>query len=132
LITELRELHFHLGGVVAPQTAYNLLRGIKTLGLRVEHHNASGMAVARFLEAQPQVKSVYYPGLPSHPDHDVAMRLMSGFGGMVSFEIDGTREQTGAFVDALRIPYIGPSFGGTEALVIQPAIQSYCGSGGPG
>lgn len=127
LITELRELHFHLGGVVAPQTAYNLLRGIKTLGLRVEHHNTSGMAVARFLESQTQVKSVYYPGLPSHPDHDVAMRLMSGFGGMVSFEIAGTREQTSAFVDALRIPYIGPSFGGTEALVIQPAIQSYCG-----
>ncbi len=127
LITELRELHFNLGGIVAPQTAYNLLRGIKTLGLRVEHHNASGMAIARFLECQPKIRSVHYPGLPSHPDHDVAVRFMSGYGGMVSFEIDGTRERTSAFVDALRMPFIGPSFGGTEALVIQPAIQSYCG-----
>jgi cystathionine gamma-synthase len=127
LVNEVRELHFNLGGVVAPQTAYNLLRGLKTLELRVQHHNAGGMAVARFLESHPKVRRVYYPGLPSHPDHEVAMRSLKGFGGMVSFEIDGTCERTSAFVDALRIPFIGPSFGGTEALVIQPAIQTYFG-----
>jgi len=127
LIGPLREVHGMLGGVVAPQTAYLLIRGLKTLGLRVAHQNASGMAVARFLESHPKIRRVYYPGLPSHPDHAVATRLMRGFGGVVSFEIAGTREQTSAFIDALRIPYIGPSLGGTEALVIQPAIQSYWG-----
>jgi len=127
LVNEVRELHFNLGGVVAPQVAYKLLRGLKTLGLRVQHHNTAGMAVARFLESHPKIKRVYYPGLPSHPDHEVARRSMKGFGGMVSFEIDGNIERTSSFVDALRIPFIGPSFGGTEALVIQPAVQTYYG-----
>ena len=126
-IAPLRHVHGMLGGVPAPQMAYLLLRGLKTLGLRVAHHNASGMAVARYLESHPKIKTVYYPGLPSHPDHAVAARLMSGYGGVVSFEIDGTGEETSTFVDALRIPYIGPSFGGTEALVIQVAIQTYYG-----
>ena len=127
LVNEVRELHFNLGGVVAPQAAYSLLRGLKTLELRVQHHNAAGTAVAGFLESHSKVRRVYYPGLPSHPDHEVAERSMKGFGGMVSFEIDGTGERTSAFVDALRIPFIGPSFGGTEALVIQPAVQTYFG-----
>ena len=127
LIAPLRHIHGMLGGVVSPQTAYLLMRGLKTLGLRVAHHNAGGMAIARYLESHPKIRRVYYPGLPSHPDHSVAARLMRGCGGVVSFEIDGTREQTSAFVDALRIPYIGPSFGGTEALVIHVAIQSYFG-----
>ena len=127
LVNEVRELHFNMGGVVAPQTAYNLLRGLKTLELRVQHHNTAGMAVARFLESHPKVRCVYYPGLPSHPDYHVAKRSMKGFGGMVSFEIDGSGERTSAFIDALRIPFIGPSFGGTEALAIQPAVQTYFG-----
>ena len=103
-----------LGNIVAPQTAYLILRGIKTLALRVERQNASGLAVARFLEDQPKVRRVWYPGLESHPDHAIATATMRGFGGVVSFEIDGDGERAHRFIDALRIPTIGPSLGGVE------------------
>ncbi|MCK4963626.1 MAG: PLP-dependent transferase, partial [Dehalococcoidia bacterium] len=93
--------------------------------LRVQRHNENGLRVATFLEGHPKVRRVYYPGLPSHPDHAVAREQMSGYGGVVSFEIEGDLERTSAFVDALRIPHIGPSLGGVESLVEQPAIQSY-------
>jgi len=114
-----------MGGIVDPHTAYLLLRGLKTLALRMERHNQNGMRIATFLESHPKVQRVYYPGLPSHPDHLVASEQMSGFGGVVSFEIKGDLDTTSAFVDALRIPRIGPSFGGAESLVVQPALQSY-------
>lgn len=114
-----------MGGIVDPHTAYLLLRGLKTLGLRMERHNQNGWQVATYLERHPKVQRVYYPGLPSHPDHTVAREQMSGFGGVVSFEIKGDLDTTSAFVDALHIPYIAPSFGGAESLVEQPAIQSY-------
>lgn len=72
-----------------------------------------------------QVKHVYYPGLKSHPEHDTAKKQMIGFGGVVSFEVDGDITTTIKFVDALNIPYIAPSFGGCESIVDQPAIMSY-------
>lgn len=114
-----------LGGITAPQNAYLLLRGLKALELRVQRQNENGMRVAFFLEKHPKVRRVYYPGLPSHPDYDVAQEQMSGYGGVVSFEIEGDLERTSAFVDALRIPHIGPSLGGVESLVMQPAVQAY-------
>ena len=77
--------------------------------------------LAEYLEGHPAIRRVYYPGLPSHPDHQVAQRLMSGFGGVVSFEIDGDFELTGRFIDRLRLPYIGPTLGGVESIVQQPA-----------
>jgi cystathionine gamma-synthase len=125
LTAPIKESRDILGGVVDPQNAYLLLRGLKTLGLRVQRHNENGMRVATFLAAHPKVRRVYYPGLSSHPDHAVASEQMSGYGGVVSFEIEGDLERTSAFVDALRIPHIGPSLGGAESLVEQPAIQSY-------
>jgi cystathionine gamma-synthase len=125
MISRLREGQGVMGAICDPHTAYLLLRGLKTLGLRVARHNESGMRVARFLEQDPRVRRVYYPGLPSHPDYAIAHGLMSGFGGVVSFELDADLETTGRFVDALRIPYIGPSFGGTEGLVEQVALSSY-------
>jgi cystathionine gamma-synthase len=125
LITGLRDLHGMIGPVCDPHTAYLLLRGIKTLALRVKQHNATALKVARFLEGDRRVRRVYYPGLPSHPDHEVASAQMSGHGGVVSFEIDGDLETTGRFVDSLRIPYIGPSLGGVESLVIQVAQATY-------
>ncbi|HID63324.1 MAG TPA: cystathionine gamma-synthase, partial [Anaerolineae bacterium] len=85
----------------------------------------NGMRIAQFLEGHPKVRRVYYPGLPSHPDYAAAYEQMSGFGGVVSFEIEGDLESTGAFIDALRLPCIGPSFGGVESLIEQPALQSY-------
>ena len=125
LIEPLREAHSMLGGVVDPGCAYLLLRGLKTLGLRMERHNENGLRVARFLAGHPAVESVYYPGLPGHPDHERALRQMRGFGGVVSFEVKGGMEGVKAFIDALRIPLIGPSLGGVESLVEQPALMSH-------
>jgi len=125
LLAEIKKSRDVLGGITGPQDAYLLLRGLKTLALRVQRHNENGIRVAQFLEGHPKVRRVYYPGLPSHPDHAVAQEQMTGFGGVVSFEIEGDLESTGAFVDALRLPCIGPSLGGVESLVEQPALQSY-------
>lgn len=110
-----------MGGISNPNDAYLLLRGLKTLDLRVRHQNEAGMCVARFLEHHPAVRRVYYPGLPSHPDYEVARDLMRGFGGVVSFEVEGDFEATGRFIDGLRLPYIGPTLGGVESIVQQPA-----------
>ncbi|MCE2390675.1 MAG: aminotransferase class I/II-fold pyridoxal phosphate-dependent enzyme [Proteobacteria bacterium] len=125
LIAPIRALHGILGGIVDPHAAYLCLRGCKTLALRVERANANAERVARFLEDHPRVERVHYPGLPSHPDHAVAAGQMSGFGGVVSFEIRGDLQRTSKFVDALRLPYIAPSLGGTESLVEQPTVISY-------
>ncbi len=110
-----------LGGIGNPNDSYLLIRGLKTLDLRVRHQNESGMIIASYLESHPSVRRVYYPGLESHPDHLVARELMSGFGGVVSFEIDGGFEETSRFIDRLGIPYIGPTLGGVESIVQQPA-----------
>ena len=125
MIAALRESQGVLGGITDPNTAYLLLRGLKTFALRMQQHNANGMALARFLEGHPAIRRVYYPGLESHPSHVIAQAQMRGFGGVVSFEVDGTLEQTSAFIDALRLPYIAPSLGGVESLVEQPALMSY-------
>ncbi|GIX49139.1 MAG: cystathionine gamma-synthase [Candidatus Tectimicrobiota bacterium] len=125
LIAALREAQGVLGGITDPHTAYLLLRGLKTFALRMQRHNANGMALARFLESHPKVRRVYYPGLESHPSHAIASRQMRGFGGVVSFEVAGDLRQTSAFIDALRLPYIAPSLGGVESLVEQPALMSY-------
>ncbi len=125
LIDALREAQGILGGICDAHSAYLLLRGLKTLALRMERHNANGLTIARFLQEHPRVTRVHYPGLPDHPDHAIASAQMRGFGGVVSFEIDGDLEATSTFIDSLRIPYIAPSLGGVESLVEQPAIISY-------
>jgi cystathionine gamma-synthase len=117
MIAALRESQGVLGGITDPNTAYLLIRGMKTFALRMARHNANGLALATLLDAHPRVRRAYYPGLPSHPSYCIARRQMRGFGGVVSFEIDGTLEETSAFIDALRIPYIAPSLGGVESLV---------------
>ncbi|MEJ2550781.1 MAG: aminotransferase class I/II-fold pyridoxal phosphate-dependent enzyme [Anaerolineales bacterium] len=110
-----------MGGISNPLDAYLLVRGLKTLALRVQRQNENGIKVAQYLEAHPAVKRVYYPGLPSHPDYEVAQRQMEGHGGVVSFEIDSDFEGTGRFIDRLRLPYIGPTLGGVESIIEQPA-----------
>jgi len=110
-----------MGGMSNPNDAYLLLRGLKTFDLRVRRHNENGQRVAQFLADHPAVRRVYYPGLPSHPDYEVARRQMAGFGGVVSFEIEGDMEKTGRFIDLLRLPYIGPTLGGVESIIEQPA-----------
>jgi len=125
IVGALREAQGMLGGICDPHSAYLLLRGLKTFGLRMERHNHNGLAVARFLEEHPRVARVHYPGLASHPDHAVAAAQMAGFGGVVSFEIAGDLEATARFIDRLRLPYIAPSLGGVESLVEQPALMSF-------
>ena len=125
MITELRQTQALIGAICDPNTAYMLLRGLKTLKLRVSYQNEVGLKLARFLQEHPRVRRVYYPGLPSHPDHAIAREQMSGFGGVVSFELDADLETTARFIDALEIPYLGPSFGGTEGLVEQVALAGY-------
>ena len=125
LIKPLRDTIGILGGISDPNTAYLLLRGMKTLALRVEQQNRTGQRVAEFLAAHPAVEQVWYPGLESHPGHEIAARQMSGYGGLLSFTIRGDRQATFAFIDALRIPFLSPSLGGTESLVLHPAVFAY-------
>ena len=114
-----------LGAVIDPHCAYLLLRGLKTLDLRIRKHNENGQRVAEVLEGHKAVRRVFYPGLASHPDHEVATRLMAGFGGVVSFEIDGDLERTMKFIDSIQIPYVGPSLGGVESIIEQPTLMSH-------
>ena len=125
LLAPVRKALGVLGGVTAPHDAYLLLRGLKTLGLRIARHNENALRVATMLEQHPRVRRVHYPGLESHPDHTVATRLMTGFGGVVTFELDAGLEATTRFVDACRIPYIAPSLGGVESLIEMPLLMSY-------
>lgn len=125
LVQPVADLHMTIGGICDPTTAYLLDRGVKTLALRVAKQNANGLAVARFLEAHPRVSKVFYPGLASHPQHNIARKLMTGFGGVVTFLLDADFEQTARFVDHLTIPQLAPSLGGTESLVEQPVIMGY-------
>jgi cystathionine gamma-synthase len=122
ILAEIENTRGVLGGVGSPHDAYLLLRGIKTLDLRVRRQNENGLRVARFLEDHPAISRVYYPGLPSHPDHEVARRQMTGFGGVVSFEVDGGKEATSRFIDRLQLPYIGPTLGGVESIAQQQAL----------
>ncbi|NJN15949.1 MAG: PLP-dependent transferase [Oscillochloris sp.] len=125
IVGALREAQGMLGGICDPHSAFLLLRGLKTFALRMERHNATGMAVAQFLAGHARISRVHYPGLESHPDHAIASELMRGFGGVVSFEVDGDLHATAAVIDRLRIPYIAPSLGGVESLVEQPALMSF-------
>jgi cystathionine gamma-synthase len=125
IIGALREAVGVLGGVLDAHAAWLLLRGMKTLGLRMERHNANGLRVAKRLEAHPKVRRVWFPGLASHPDHAVAARTMRGFGGVVTFELEAGFDATCRFIDSVRIPYIGPSLGGVESLIEMPATMSY-------
>ena len=125
LVDGIRSLQHVTGAIVDPLAAYLLLRGLKTFALRVARQNANAQALAEFLSAHPRVKAVHYAGLPCHPEHEVARRQMRGFGGVVSFEIDGNLEATSRVVDGCRIPQIAPSLGGVESLIEQPALMSF-------
>lgn len=114
-----------IGGVPDPHQSWLILRGLKTFALRMERHNANAHAIAGFLEGHSKVEKVWYPGLASHPDHEIATQQMSGFGGLLSFEVRGDEAQTLRFADALRVWRLGPSLGGVESLASHPATVSY-------
>ncbi|MEE9618164.1 MAG: PLP-dependent aspartate aminotransferase family protein [Anaerolineae bacterium] len=121
-LSKIEEARGVLGGVGSPHDAYLLLRGVKTLDLRVRRQNENGLKIARFLEDHPGIARVYYPGLDSHPDYEVAQRQMTGFGGVVSFDVAGDKETASRFMDRLQLPYIGPTLGGVEGIAQQQAI----------
>jgi cystathionine gamma-synthase len=125
LINPIREAIGILGGISDPNTAYLLIRGMKTLALRVEQQNRTAQKVAEFLENHPLVEKVWYPGLPCHPDHALALSQMKGFGGIISFTLHGDINRVYRFIDSLKIPFISPSLGGAESLVIHLATQAY-------
>lgn len=113
------------GPVLDPHAAWLLERGIKTLSVRMERHNRNGMEVARWAETRPEVARVFYPGLPSHPDHEVARRVLDGFGGMVGIELAGGGPAADRFVRALRLAKLAPSLGGVETLISEPRFTSH-------
>src|SRR6478752_223970 len=121
-----RKLRGIMGAINSPHNIYLLERGLKTFELRMQRHNATGQAIAEFLQAHPRVEKVFYPGLPSHPYHHVARSQMRGFGGLVTFLVnDADWRATADIVDAVRIPRIAPSWGGVESLIEQPLVMSY-------
>ena len=123
------ELHFKqfaTGGTLGPMDSFLILRGIKTLHLRVQRHCENGEKVAAFLSNHPEVETVYYPGLPSHPFHEIAKKQMSGFGGMVSFTFkSGKKENAVAFLEKLKVFTLAESLGGVESLANHPALMTH-------
>lgn len=112
------------GGILSPLECYLVLRGVKTLAVRMRQHDANGRAVAEHLARQPKVKKVFYPGLPDHPQHELAKRQMSGFGSLLAFET-GSRENANRFLCATRMAMMGASLGGVETLVSHPATMTH-------
>jgi cystathionine beta-lyase/cystathionine gamma-synthase len=113
------------GAVPSPFDCWLTLRGIKTLELRMQRHEENAAAIANALKGHPIVRRVYFPGLADHPGHDVAARQMSGFGGMVSIELDGTVEEVVSFVSSREYFTLAESLGGVKALVCHPATMTH-------
>ena len=114
-----------LGGTLDPHAAWLVLRGMKTMGLRVKMQNETAQALAEYLAGHPKVKVVHYPGLKTHPQHDLASRQMSGFGGMMSFELKGSLEDARELTERLKVGFLAASLGGVETLVSQPATMTH-------
>jgi cystathionine gamma-synthase len=115
-----------MGAISSAPCTYLLERGLKTFPLRVQRQNENGQAVAEFLASHPRVEKVYYPGLPTHPHHEIARRTMRGFGGLVTFLVkDADWRATANVVDATTVARIAPSLGGVESLIEQPLVMSY-------
>lgn len=125
LISLLRDTRGVVGSVLDPHAAFLIMRGMKTLALRVARHNQTALALAKALEQHPKVERVHYPLLESHPSYAIASTQMRGGGGVVSFVVRGGRAAASRVVDATRIPQIAASLGGVECLIDQPAIMSF-------
>ena len=125
-LADVNDLRGILGSISSPHNCYLLERGLKTFELRMHRHNENGQRVAEFLHQHPSVSKVYYPGLESHPYHELARQTMNGFGGLVTFEVrDADWRTTASVVDSARLFKIAPSLGGVESLIEQPMVMSY-------
>jgi cystathionine beta-lyase/cystathionine gamma-synthase len=127
LVRKVHHLLNHLGGCLEPHGCYLLYRGLRTLVLRVRQQNASARAIAHFLSKHPQVKKVNYPSLESHPQHELAQTLFQGFGGVLSFDLNGGTAAAQRMIQRVRLPIPGPSLGGVETLITRPSQTSHAG-----
>ena len=125
LVEEVRERMKLWGQALDPHAAWLIERGLKTLGVRMERHNATGLLVAGWLEAHPKVRRVHYPGLASHPDHALAAKVLDGYSGMVGVELAGGARAADRCLRALRVVTHAPSLGGVESLVSEPRFTSH-------
>lgn len=114
-----------MGGIMDPMSAFLAARGLMTLELRIQRQNESGLGIAEFLYQHEKIKTVYYPGLKSHPDHEIAKKQLNGFGGMLSFEINGNFDQTKGFMDRLSCIKLATSLGGVTSLANQPITNTH-------
>lgn len=127
LIKQITNNLTHLGGSMDPNVCFLLYRGMKTLALRVRTQNSNALKTAEFLESHDKVKKVNYPGLKSHPHHDLAKEILDGYGGMISFELKGGIEAAERFMNRIKLAFIAPSLGGVETLVTRPVLTSHRG-----
>jgi cystathionine beta-lyase/cystathionine gamma-synthase len=125
LAEKIRFLQNAMGTCAGPQDCFLVLRGIKTLALRMEEHNRNALAIARWLECQPQVAETLHPGLESHPQHELAKRQSTGFGGTFSFRLKGGRDAVFQALDAVRVFTLAESLGGVESLIEHPVTMTH-------
>lgn len=116
-----------IGGCISPINAWLILRGLKTLAVRMERHCANAMAIAQFLKSHPKVERVYYPGLEDHPGYDIAKRQMRAYGGMVGFNLKGGREAGKLLMNSVKLCTLAVSLGDTDTLIEHPASMTHCG-----
>jgi len=112
------------GAILSPFDSWLVLRGIKTLPVRMEAHNTNGVAIAKYLAGRKEVRKIYYPGLPNHPGHDLAKKQMTGFGGMIAFDLGGL-DRAKAFLETVKLCSLGESLGGVETLISHPATMTH-------
>lgn len=125
LYEELKFLQNAIGAVPAPMDCFLVMRGLKTLHVRMERHAVNAMTIARYLEKHPKVSRVIYPGLESHPQHAIAKKQMSGFGGMITFFIKGGLDEARSFLEKVKLFTLAESLGGVESLIEHPAIMTH-------
>jgi cystathionine gamma-lyase len=125
LYADLRFFQNAVGGVPGPQDCFLVMRGLKTLHVRMERHAQNALELARYLEAHPRIERVIYPGLPSHPQHALAREQMSGFGGMITFFVKGGLDEARRFLERVKLFTLAESLGGVESLIEHPAIMTH-------
>jgi methionine-gamma-lyase len=124
-ISRIKMMRRTLGGTLDPHAAWLVLRGMKTMALRVRATNENALVIAEFLSRHKKVKTVNYPGLRTHPQHAIARKQMTGFGGMMSFELKGTLRDAMRLTERMKVALLAPSLGGVETLIIQPAVITH-------
>ncbi|XP_022082451.1 uncharacterized protein LOC110974851 [Acanthaster planci] len=125
ILSGICEFQRETGSCLSPFDAFLLLRGVRTLPLRMEKHSQNGMKIAQYLEQHPKIGKVYYPGLPSHPQHEVAKKQMSAFGGMIAFEVADGLEAAKTLVESVKLINLAVSLGSTESLIEHPATMTH-------